>query len=210
MKGLKIPRLEEMSHQDTYVIGKTMVACGVMIVIDKINWMNFPHLPSVKVYLGYSNQYLWLHYLVSNDFVRAVCREDQEPVWQDSCVEFFVKQGDNYQNFEFNSLGVCLSAIGPDRSARERLDSGNMAQILRFPTLSIDSLPPENIPADWSLTVAIPLKLIGLKPESQFMANFYKCGDNTNIAHYISWSPISTLAPDFHQSGFFAPLELAR
>jgi hypothetical protein len=210
MIGLKIPRLKEMSRFGSLAIDKTMVASGVMIVIDKINWMNFDHLPSVKVYLGYSNQYLWLHYLVSNDFVRAVCREDQQTVWQDSCVEFFVKQGENYRNFEFNSLGVCLSAIGSDRSARERLDKGSMSQILRFPTLSIESLPSENVPFDWSLTVAIPLKLIGLKPESQFMANFYKCGDNTKVPHYISWSPICTSVPDFHQPGFFAPLELAR
>jgi len=210
MKGLKIPRLEDMSQLDSPTIGKTMVASGVRIVIDKINWMNFPHLVSVKVYLGYNSQYLWLHYVVNDDFVRAVCCQDQQAVWQDSCVEFFVKQGDNYRNFEFNSLGVCLSAIGPDRSARERLDRGSMAQILRYPTLSIESLPSENVPTDWSLTVAIPLKLIGLMPGSQFMANFYKCGDNTKVVHYISWSPISTSAPDFHQSGFFAPLELAR
>jgi len=210
MPTLKIPYLKEMFHENPLNISDRLITSGAMIHIDKINWKEYSHRPDVKVYLGYCDQKLWLHYLVANDFVRAVCREDQEPVWQDSCVEFFVKQEDFYRNFEFNSLGVCLSAFGPDRNSRTRLDEASLAQILRFPSLSIENLPSESVAANWSLTVAIPLELIGLNPGSQFMANFYKCGDKTIVPHYISWSSIGTSAPDFHQPRYFAPLELAR
>ena len=210
MSILKIPYLIEMFPDDPANIVKRLMTFGAMIKIDKINWENYPHMPDVKVCLGYCDQRLWLHYLVKEDFVRAVCREDQEPVWQDSCVEFFVKQGDIYRNFEFNSLGVCLSASGPDRNSRERLDKVNIEQILRFPSLKNENLPSESVPTNWSLTVAIPLGLIGLEPGSQFMANFYKCGDKTKVPHYVSWSAIQTQSPDFHQPGFFAPVELAR
>ncbi len=210
MSVLKIPYLKEMFHEQSQSLGERLMTSGAIINIDKINWKNFPHLTDVKVYLGYCDQRLWLHYLVENDFVRAVCRKDQEPVWQDSCVEFFVKQGDVYRNFEFNCLGFCLSAFGPDRNSRERLDKASMAQILRFPSLSIESLPSENVPANWSLTVAIPLEIIGLKSGSRFMANFYKCGDKTKVPHYISWVAIATSSPDFHQPGFFAPVELSK
>jgi len=210
MSALKIPYLKEIFRENPATIGEQLMTSGAMISIDKINWKDFPHLVDVKLYLGYCDQRLWLHYLVDKDSVRAVCREDQDPVWQDSCVEFFVNQGDMYRNFEFNSVGVCLSAFGPDRNARERLDSASLAQILRFPSLSKESLPTENVLANWSLTVAIPLELIGLKPGSQFMANFYKCGDETKIPHYISWSPIATSSPDFHQPDFFAQVELDR
>jgi len=210
MPMLKIPYLKEMFHEDPANIGERLMTSGATINIDKINWKDFPNMPVVKAYLGYCDQRIWLHFLVANDFVRAVCREDQEPVWQDSCVEFFIKQGNIYRNFEFNSLGVCLSASGPDRNARERLDGASMDQILRFPSLNIKSLPSESIPSNWSLTVAIPLELLGLKPGSQFMANFYKCGDETKVPHYISWSAITTPAPDFHQPAFFAQVELAK
>ncbi len=210
MSILKIPYLKEMFSGDPANIAKRLMTSGVMIKIDKINWENFPHMPDVKVCLGYCDQRLWLHYLVTGDFVRAVCRDDQEPVWQDSCVEFFVKQGDIYRNFEFNSLGVCLSASGPDRNSRERLDKASMEQILRFPSLSIENIPSESVPTNWSLTVAIPLGLIGLEPGSQLIANFYKCGDKTKVPHYVSWSAIQTPSPDFHQPGFFAQVELAR
>ena len=208
MSILKIPYQKEMFPAQPAIITGRLMTSGAVIKIDKINWENFPHTPDVKVYLGYCDQRLWLHYVVANDFVRAVCRNDQEPVWQDSCVEFFVKQGDMYRNFEFNCLGVCLSAAGSDRNSRKRLDVKSMDQILRFPSLNIENLSSESIPTNWSLTVAIPLNLIGLTPGSPFLANFYKCGDKTKMPHYVSWSAISTQTPDFHQPGFFAPLEL--
>ena len=210
MSMLKIPYLKEMFPRDPANIGERLMTSGAIINIDKINWKEYHQRPDVKVCMGYCDQRIWLHYLVANDFVRAVCRNDQEPVWQDSCVEFFVKQGDSYRNFEFNSLGVCLSASGPDRNSRERLDKESMEQILRFPSLTIESLPSESVASNWSLTVALPLGLIGLEPGSKFMANFYKCGDETKVPHYISWSAIATPSPDFHQSAFFAQVELAR
>lgn len=210
MSGLKIPYLKEMFPAHQAIIAERLMVSGAALSIDKINWKNFEHLPEVKVYLGYCDQRLWIHYMVYDDFVRAVCRHDQEPVWQDSCVEFFAKQGDIYRNFEFNSLGVCLSAFGSDRNARKRLDNERMAQILRFPSLTLESMPLESIPTNWSLTVAIPLDLIGVNAGSHFMANFYKCGDKTKVPHYISWSAIATSTPDFHQPGFFAPVELAK
>jgi len=208
MTTLKIPYLKEMFPESPAIIAERLMASGTVIHIDKINWNEFPHRPLVLAYLGYCDERLWLHYIVHNDFVRAVCREDQEPVWQDSCVEFFLKQGDIYRNFEFNSLGICLSAFGADRNARKSLDSESMAQILRFPSLNIESLPSENAPTNWSLTVAIPLDLIGLNAGNQFLANFYKCGDETKVPHFLSWSAIVTSAPDFHRPEFFAPVEL--
>lgn len=210
MSGLKIPYLEEMFHGNPDNFGERLKASGAVISVDKINWKDFPYKPEVKVYIGYCDHRIWLHYVVCNDFVRAVCHVDQEPVWQDSCVEFFLKKGDIYRNFEFNSLGACLSASGPDRNSRIPLDGKSLSQILRFPSLNINNLPSENIPANWSLTVAIPLKLIGLSAGSEFMANFYKCGDKTKVPHFLSWSAIDTPAPDFHRPEFFAPVELVR
>ena len=47
----------------------------------------------------------------------------QDPVYKDSCVEFFVDAfpdpGRGYVNFETNAAGTLLAAFGPDRSHRE-------------------------------------------------------------------------------------------
>ena len=210
MTGLKIPYLKEMYRENPAIISDRLMASGKMIKIDKINWNDYPHLIDTVVYLGYCDHRLWLHYRLQNELVRAVCRTDQDPVWQDSCVEFFLRQGEMYRNFEFNSLGVCLSAYGPDRNTRKSLEQDSLAQILRYPSLNIESLPSEITPVNWSLTVGIPLGLIGLEAGGRFFANFYKCGDKTKVPHYISWSEIATPSPDFHQPRFFGPVELVR
>jgi len=208
MSGLKIPYLNELSSDNPTFTASQLIASGAMIKIDRINWNEFPHLIDVKVYAGYDNQYLWLNYLVGSEVIRAICRADQEPVWQDSCVEFFIAQGDFYRNFEFNCLGVCLSASGSDRHSRKSLDKDSLDQILRFPSLTSETLPEKGTSLSWSLTVAIPLHLIGLKAGSEFWANFYKCGDETSVPHYLSWSPIGTLNPDFHQPPYFGRVKL--
>jgi len=210
MSALKIPYLKEMSPETPVTCTDRMMTEGAKLNIDKINWNDYPFIIDVKVNLGYSDHYLWLNYIVEKELVRAVCRMDQEPVWQDSCVEFFISQGDIYRNFEFNSLGVCLSASGVDRHDRKSLESDAMAKITRFPSLNIENLPDENTPANWTLMVAIPLDIIGLEAGSQFRANFYKCGDETKVPHYLSWSAITTPSPDFHRPEYFDLLELVK
>ena len=210
MTGLKIPHLKELSLDKPISTQAQLIALGAAINIYKINWKDFPHLVEVKVFLGYTDQLFWLHYQVNQDLLKIVYFEDQDPVWQDSCVEFFIKQGDNYHNFEFNALGVCLSASGPDRYDRKSLNNEGLTRILRFPSLTRETLSDGSIPSGWALTVAIPHDLIGLKAGAEFWANFYKCGDQTAIPHFISWSAISTATPDFHQPSYFGLLQLER
>jgi len=37
-----------------------------------------------------------------------------------------------------------------------------------------------------------------------FKANFYKCGDELPLPHYLSWNPIYTETPDFYRPDFLA------
>ena len=37
-------------------------------------------------------------------------------------------------------------------------------------------------------------------------ANFYKCGDETQKPHYLSWNPVKTSKPDFHRPEYFGKL----
>jgi Carbohydrate-binding family 9 len=208
MSILKIPFLKEFSCSDPIVIQRHLIGLGKQISINQINWVDYPHCIDVQSYMGYSDQYLWIHYQIKGEHIKAVYHVDQDPVWQDSCVEFFIRQGDIYRNFEFNARGVCLSAYGENRNDRIPLDSESLSSILRFPTNGSDLNPDEAFLTDWSLTVAIPLELIGLKSGTLFYANLYKCGDQTSIPHYISWSPIGTATPDFHQPSYFGALQL--
>jgi Carbohydrate-binding family 9 len=63
----------------------------------------------------------------------------------------------------------------------------------------------------WTITIAIPREVffhhkIKKLTGKTFMANFYKCGDKLPEPHYVTWNPVETPAPDFHQPGYFGLL----
>jgi hypothetical protein len=41
----------------------------------------------------------------------------------------------------------------------------------------------------------------------EIKANFYKCGDELQTPHFLSWNPIEIDQPDFHRPDFFGTLE---
>jgi hypothetical protein len=216
---LTIPYLGDVLISDNQEIGERIKRAGMSFDIDKINWSEYPFKPTVKLFTGFSEEYLWICYEVKGDFFRAKALVDQDAVWQDSCVEFFIYSGDKngilsnsdtiYRNFEFNVLGVCLSAVGT-KSKRVRLALEEMNQILRFPSIDKNNLPSEGDCFDWNLVVAIPLRILGIDQGSAFRANFYKCGDLTAHPHFLSWSSIEAANPDFHLPQFFGRLELGK
>lgn len=208
MADLKFPYLKNLIPDDLASLTKELMTKGAKFAIDRINWKEYPYKPDVKVYAGYTNKTLFLHFMVRKDYIRAEGINDQDPVWQDACVEFFISVGTNYRNFEFSCTGVCLSAIGPDRYSRTALDGKNLLRIERYPFFSRDNVPVEGSQSDWSLMVGIPLDLIELYPGKKFRCNFYKCGDKTKIPHYVTWAPINIASPDFHRPEWFGEVEL--
>jgi len=40
-----------------------------------------------------------------------------------------------------------------------------------------------------------------------FRANFYKCGDKLTVPHYVTWNPVGTENPDYHQPEHFGLLK---
>lgn len=218
---LQIPFLNEGLLSDYQQLGLTLKQHGVALNIDKINWNAFSFSPFVQLFAAYSENRLWLYYEVKGDFFRSKAVSDQDPVWQDSCVEFFMstelEKFDNqhaaneivYNNFEFNALGLCLAAKGT-KSRRQSLSHDDMLAILRYPGLLNTDLPKEGDIFDWELCVAIPLNLLALQAGSSFRANFYKCGDKTAKPHYLSWNSIISPKPDFHLPQYFGELELVR
>lgn len=218
---LSIPFLGEHLKTDYETLKIVLRKKGVIASIDKVNWPDYPFQPLVELSAGYSDTHLWLLYEVEGDYFRAGAQRDQESVWEDSCVEFFIStdegqyrkgQSDHdivYRNFEFNLLGVAFSAIGTT-THREPLSPESMSTIVRYTALNRNDLPEEGMEIAWELIVALPLDLLGLQPGSTFRANFFKCGDLTKKAHFLSWSPIVAPEPNFHLPQYFGEAELLR
>jgi hypothetical protein len=134
---------------------------------------------------------------------------DGEEVWQDSCVEVFLKMldgGGEYANFEFNSKGVCYAARGKDRQNRTELSKDEYIQIKRKPV----GVSTEGDFCKWTLSVQIPGVLLGTADcdlqKLPVEGNLYKCADHAAQPHYLSAFPINTSKPDFHRPEFFSSL----
>ena len=143
--------------------------------------------------------------------LKASFEEDGSPVYQDSCVEFFMrKEGERrYRNFEFNCIGTCEAGRRRSRTEVEPLSAEEYASIRRYTQLPRRRFSEQDGIHAWELTVAIPFRLMGLDaaelPDS-LRANFYKCADGTRFPHYLSWNPINLPEPNFHCPQFFGEI----
>ncbi|MFD2334091.1 carbohydrate-binding family 9-like protein [Cohnella sp. GCM10020058] len=151
---------------------------------------------------------------------RFVCYEESPvvrhtganaPVYRDSCVEFFIQPTPEtdarYLNFEFNAAGTLLLGLGADREDR---DMSPGLQPERFSIVAERGLADDAGHIYWTLSFRIPFDWLAevfprfsAAPGRSFKGNFYKCGDETPIPHYVSWSPVDVPAPDFHLSPYF-------
>ncbi len=221
-----LPNLQPLAICDVAEALAAMPPCGQ---IDCVDWRDsFPAHPTTVLRLAHTGTILFVRFDVKGRGLRAMHTHDLEHVNEDSCVEFFVTNADQsrYFNFEFNCMGVCNASHRISKSEDVcRLTPDELRSILRHSSVNsapqTQSTQPLSAPFDlrdgdycWSLTVGIPLPLLGLTPAilSQPVAlhgNFYKCGDLTSEPHYLSWAPITFEHPNFHLPAFFGTLILA-
>ncbi len=189
---------------------------------DAINWQCIPPAP-ISHYLWQENGFCplaagrlaWLPqglavYLCSDEKEpRCTFQNWQDPVYQDSCLEFFINftplKTACYFNFEINAAGTMLAQYGEAGTQRPALKLESWAD-----KLSIRA----GISADgWHVCFMLPWELVrhyqeDFQPEPGRVAvgNFYKCGDHTPLPHYGCWNRIELQRPNFHRPEFFAPL----
>ena len=186
---------------------------GLLLNINQINWhSDFPKLLPVTVHIAHDNQKLYLYYQVEGEELRTVNTKDFMPVWEDSCVEFFMqRKGEKtYRNFEFNAHGVLLASKRESKENAEELAEGLMASIQRFAIIEHVYKDGAQL-SNWTLYAAIPKEALGFLADENLSeqiigANFYKCGDETNEPHFISWNAIDMPKPNFHVPQFFGEL----
>jgi hypothetical protein len=217
MNKLKIPYLPALDVLDMSSVDFLLENKSYRDYINVVNWKEkYPYKPIVVFDVARSDVYLYIRFFVKGSSLKAIYSEDGDPVYEDSCVEFFMKKegDDEYMNFEFNCIGTCDASRRHSRDIKKPLTASEYNSIRRY-TL-VESKPFENKPFDerkkvyaWELIVAIPLRLMGLDPKNlpeKIRGNFYKCADKTETPHYLSWNPIATPEPDFHRTEFFGEL----
>ena len=185
--------------------------------IDQVNWPDaFPEKPEVTVEVSNDHEALYLKWHVRGEQLRAVTTEDQGPVWEDSCVEFFCQvPGDAYYfNFECNCIGAMVGSRRKGRAEDvQALSPEEMGRIERKCTYPREAFEEKDGLFEWTVEEKIPLDLIFQRPIAKgqkLKANFYKCADKTKKPHFLSWQPIPLPKPDFHCPQFFGEIQVEK
>jgi len=176
-------------------------------------WMDNKYRPVVLVKLCYSNNYIYVKFLVAEQKVKAVYKNYSDPVYKDSCVEFFINpfpsRSEDYINIEVNAIGTLLIGAGRDRKRmpfREE-ELGDLQIVSSLDSSAVDTFESES----WTLHMKLPVEFFEKYYGERFIkeraiGNFYKCGDETEFEHYGVWNYIHNPEPDFHLPQYFGEL----
>jgi hypothetical protein len=180
-------------------------------------WTPADYRPQVTFSLSYTEEKLRLAFRVDEEAPLIRYTRPNDPVYRDSCVEFFLQpapeEDARYLNFEMNAAGTLLVGLGEGRHDRAYL--GPSARP-RLPVATETGLRDEATGQTyWTAGLRIPLNwLASLFPSfvpragTEMRGNFYKCGDETPVPHYGCWSKVRSDAPDYHRSEDFGSLVL--
>lgn len=206
MNQLEIKEIEKTD-------GGELIFPEAIIPIEHDNW-NYPVDSKVNFGMAYDSDNLYLRYKVNEQHPKAVSTDTNGPVWEDSCVEFFLAFSDaEYYNMEFNCIGTRLVGLGTSNKDREWLPESVVESIETQPSLGREPIDLEDTPTEWEMIIKIPKAVFGNNVENfaagqNYKANFYKCGDNQKQTHFLSWNPIGHETPNFHLPTFFGNLKL--
>jgi hypothetical protein len=213
MKQIRVKYNQALNNLELPMAAEIIDDFGERNTIDCLNWKNdFPYKPITYFTIARTKEGLIIKFDVKGSMLKAIYSRDQEAVNEDSCVEFFCKlpESDTYINLEFNCIGTCKAARRVSRKeAVVPFTESELSQISRYPSLGNRPFMEMTGTFQWDLTVKIPFSLLGIKGNNfpaKLLGNFYKCADNTDSPHYLSWNPIVTEKPDFHRPEFFGEL----
>ncbi|HZL11236.1 MAG TPA: carbohydrate-binding family 9-like protein [Prolixibacteraceae bacterium] len=206
--------LEDFSNPPLELVAETLDLEITPLQLETVNWAEFPYKPDVSVQIAWNGNELFLRYQVKEQAVKAEIDENNGRVWTDSCVEFFLSPegNDEYYNVEMNCIGNILFGFRKKGEEAIHASEDQIATIRRISSLGDEPFAERKEQTEWQITVAIPWEVFfkhTFKPEKgmKVRGNFYKCGDELSVPHFVSWTKIKTDKPSFHEPQFFGGLE---
>ncbi len=186
--------------------------------VDHYHKRGSAHKPRVEFRALRTDRELVARFVVSDLYVRCLHCEFQNPVYEDSCCELFLKPDDapGYFNIETNAIGaLAVSYItDPTRTAdgfrgQVVLAKDAEQRIVRSTSLTGVIDPEIDTPTEYIVEVSVPFDLLsevsGAKSPraaTTWSGNIYKCSENSSHPHWGAWAPIGERL-EFHQPSRF-------
>ena len=179
-------------------------------------WKDNGYAPLVEIKSFHTEEYIYLYFKVFEKKVNIKYTKFGGNVWKDSCVEFFFnpfpEQSKEYFNIEINAIGVPLigvresdSNVKPYYFLEEQVKDWKIISSIKEP---VNGLHGNKF---WTLHYRIPKSFFEKYYKQKFdvksgIANFYKCGDETEFEHYGAWNKIKSDKPNFHLPQYFGEI----
>lgn len=191
------------------------------LAVEHFHPKSSEHRPLTRAKMLYDAETLYGIFRVEDRYVVCTHAAYQDPVCQDSCVEFFVrpKPDKGYMNFEMNCCGALLlyyienptrTPEGFAKFTRAPEEIGRRVRVRG----AFDGPIAQEIQGtvSWEVSYNIPLSVLaayagplGDPSGQEWRANFYKCADKSSHPHWAAWAPIGDRL-DFHQPDQFGSL----
>jgi len=210
MMVLKVPYLHDTCFRNSVLNSKGLFPENEFNELMHQPWQPVCDKPEVSFCISYGDDAVFLKFDVKEKYFKANYRQTNDPVYKDSCVEFFIgfDEDGTYYNFEFNAIGTTLVGYGTpgNRGHLPVTLINNIKSLASSKTISDSALPFE-----WELSLAIPFSLfykhsISTLKGTTCKANFYKCGDDLPEPHFLCWNNINADKPNFHLPQYFGTL----
>lgn len=212
MKTLKIPFIDGIERMPYEELDMALETGGAKSFIGEVCWPDrYPYHPDVSFAVARSRTHIAVLYHVRSLDLRSLALEDNGPVWEDSCCEFFASAPSDgtYYNFEMNCIGTLLGAKRKSREECTHYSADTLGKVIRHSTIARKSRDLSGKIFGWSVGMVIPMEMIGIDPcrlPASIRANFYKCADGTAHPHFLAWNRVESPSPDFHRPDFFGEL----
>lgn len=177
--------------------------------IDIFNWGGKDtYDPEAEFKLVHDEKNIYLRMVAKNDYIRSECKNINDMVCNDSCMEAFIaspEAPDIYLNFEFSSDGVMYLGAGKQRANRITADP---AIVKKYITILVDE---PSVKTDergqWGFTAIINKEVFEVLTGTPFTSGigkgaFYKCGERV-VSHFAATEVIKTAEPDYHRPECF-------
>ncbi|HWK99876.1 MAG TPA: carbohydrate-binding family 9-like protein [Parapedobacter sp.] len=211
MNIINVPFLKDINEHTT--AGELLASMDSVpsTMLKEVPWEAFPYHPNVHFRIAHTAIGILLLFDVQEKHVKSVYRHTNDPVYKDSCVEFFLSfDGVNYYNIEFNHMGTGLIGYGPAvKSERKRMPAETIGEVKTYSHISPE--PCKNGDTAWRLLLHVPFAVfdnhtIDSLAGMRCTGNFYKCGDDLPEPHYVAWNLIDYPTPNFHLPQYFGTL----
>ncbi|MDR3694477.1 carbohydrate-binding family 9-like protein [Mucilaginibacter sp.] len=212
MKYLRVPFVSTIAAGTAITDVSLFLNEATRHSINNLLWSNSGYKPNVSFAIAYTTDSILLKYFVTEKYITSGYHEINDPVFEDTCVEFFIAFGDerNYYNLEFNRIGTPLVGYGPGKNNRTLLEKPSISQIKSLSKTA--SQADAEGDTEWELTLSIPFSLFvhnNIKSLTGGIGrvNLFKCGDNLPDPHFLSWNYIDNPQPNFHLPEFFGKIQ---